>query len=149
MKKNLFSICMLFLCTCFISSKTFAQDDSGGSYNGSEPTIDGGGTTITTFQAAPPSGVKNVKRNNGNASSVYGVAEARLSFTNAGQMTTAIKLEKVTTIDGTVVDAVSTFPAVIEKGYISYSLKKNVDPAKKLMFYFSAPTGNFAIPETN
>ena len=68
MKKNLLSICMLLLCLCIISSKTFAQLDPGG-----------GGTNV--LMITPPSYVLNCKRNNGNGTSA-GMAEVRLNFSD-------------------------------------------------------------------
>jgi hypothetical protein len=152
MKKSLLSFSMLILCIGFLSSKTFAQDapgDAGGEFSGLG--VDGG---ISAMVQSIPAGVKNVKRNNGDASSAYGVAEARLSFTKGSNIGTP-QLYRITyLVGGEVCDAVMLNCIVVDsqKGYISYSLKKNLNPAKKLMFHFKNSDGTgtgFSIPETN
>lgn len=148
MKKNLLSFSMLILCIGVLSTKTFAQDDSGGASSpGSTVTVPGG------TQVAIPAGVRNVKRNNGDASSAYGVAEARLGFTKGIPIGNP-ELVKITYLsDGKEIpNAVMLNNAVIDwqKSYISYSLTRNVNPAKKLMFHFKCSNGDtFSIPETN
>ncbi|HUS03172.1 MAG TPA: hypothetical protein VMY77_15645, partial [Chitinophagaceae bacterium] len=150
MKKRLLSFSMLILSIGLFSTKTFAQDDAGGaSFQG----ISGSTTGTTTVAIVPPAGVRNVKRNNGDASSAYGVAEARLAFTRGMDIGNP-KLVKITYLVGgaEIPNAVMCDCAVtdVQKSYISYSLSKNVNPAKKLMFHFSYSDGStFSIPETN
>jgi hypothetical protein len=151
MKKNLLSFSMLVL-SIGLSVQTFAQGDSGGSSSPGS-SVTGGVTTGVTTVIAPPAGVRSVKRNNGDASSMYGVAEARLNFTRGMDIGNP-ELVKVTYLsDGTEIkNAVMLGMAVVDwqKSYISYSLTKNVNPAKKLLFHFQYSNGTgFTIPETN
>jgi hypothetical protein len=152
MKKSLLSFLILTLSIAFLPKGTFAQELPGGSSGGyldpmapDDGISSGGGVTYTT----PPAYVKSVKRNNGNATSVGGTAEARLQISKgfSGNVT----LLAVKSLDGSVSYNVVKFGGwgTLENGYFSYALDKNINPAKKLMFYFSGPTGNFAIPETN
>ena len=133
MKKSLLSFLTLTLCICLLTSKTFAQTAPGAM---------GGGST-------PPSYIKGVKRNNGNGTTANGLAEVRLQI--AKSFTGDIKLLDVRSID----DPLNSLNAVgadglgtPEKGYLSYELTKNVDPAKKLLFYFLSSDGTiFCIGE--
>lgn len=151
MKKRLLSFSMLILSIGILSTETFAQEDAGGSsYQGVTP--DNPVTTVT-IATVPPPGVRSVKRNNGDASSAYGVAEARLNFTRGTNIGNP-ELVKITYIaDGKEIpNAVMQNLSIIDwqKSYISYSLTKNVNPAKKLMFHFRYSNGDsFSIPETN
>ena len=153
MKKRLLSFSMLVLGIGLFSTQTFAQDDAGGSsFQGvtATPPIADGSVTVAIV---PPPGVRSVKRNNGDASSAYGVAEARLAFTK-GMNIGEPRLVKITYIVGgaEIPNPLMCDCAVtdLQKSYISYSLSKNVNPAKKLMFHFSYPDGStFSIPETN
>lgn len=150
MKKNVLTICMLLLCIGILPCKTFAQDVPGGLSAGDVGTVDLGVRIGTTTFSAPPSYVKSVKRNNGNATSVGGVAEARLQISNT--YSGEIWLIDVTYLDnpGVPLNAVVNGCGYLEKGYFSYALSKNVNPAKKLMFYFQCQDGTaFCIPETN
>ena len=151
MKTSLLRFSMLVLGIGVLSTNTFAQDAPGDF--GAGATGDGAVTNVTTFQTVPPPGVRSVKRNNGDASSVYGVAEARLTFSSRNNIPANLKLVRITDLNGVDVSGTElayyqTFPPVIVNNYISYSLGKNLNPAKKLMFYFSdGSTIHFRIPE--
>lgn len=150
MKKRLLSFSMLVLSIGILSTETFAQEDAGGaSFQG--VTFDSPINTVTTV---PPPGVTHVKRNNGNGTTALGNAEARLSFSKNANVE-GIQLQSVSYLGGAeivgAVTAITQNNAEIDyqKKYVSYPLGKNVSPAKKLMFHFSSPSGNFSIPETN
>ena len=153
MKKSLLSFSMLVLGIGLFSTQTFAQDDAGGSsFQGIAPAPTAADGSITVA-IVPPPGVRSVKRNNGDASSAYGVAEARLAFTK-GMNIGNPRLTKITYLIGgaEIPNAVLCDCSVtdLQKSYISYSLSKNVNPAKKLMFHFRYENGDtFSIPETN
>lgn len=152
MKKHLLALSVLVLSFSF-SSKSFAQDLPGGSCSGSPTGIDGGGTIDagTTIISATPSYAKSVKRNNGNGTTPDGSAEARLKVSSA--CSADVVLYRITSLDGSYpVDVIMDNGAgTYVRGYFSYSLDKNVIPAKKLLFYFHDCTNgkNFAIPESN
>ncbi|MDB5223469.1 MAG: hypothetical protein JWN83_2136 [Chitinophagaceae bacterium] len=153
MKKSLLCFFMLILCIGLLPGGTFAQDAPGtsgaGSLDESAGSVDGAG--VNTFSAPPPY-VTNLKRNNGNGTTEYGSAEARLNFTkNVGNIG-AIQLIGITYI----ADAGKSVSNLImfngcpsyENGYYGYSLQKNIIPAKKLMFHFKKSDGScFSIPE--
>ena len=149
MKKSLLSFLMLILCIGFLPTGTFAQDLPGGASDGYIDPVDGG--INTPVFTAPPGYIKSVKRNNGNATSIGGTAEARLQISktySGGDIT----LVDVSYLDkpNVSLNAVLNGWGYHESGYFSYALKKNVNPAKKLMFYFACSDGTtFCIPETN
>lgn len=152
MKKRLLSFSMLILCIGLLPTISFAQDapgTSGGDMGSEAGSATDAGAAILTFQAPPPS-VKSLKRNNGNATAYMGTAEARLQVSNG--TSADIQLLAVTSLDGSITYDVVKFAGngIFEKNYISYSLNKNINPAKKLMFYFKTNDGvYFKIPETN
>ena len=150
MKKSLLSF-MLILSVSLFSTKIFAQDVGGGSADGLLPPPPDGGVAAPAPGFEAPTFVLNVKRNNGNATSIGGTAEARLQISktySGGDIT----LVDVSYLDkpGVSLNAVLNGWGYPESGYFSYALKKNVNPAKKLMFYFACSDGTtFCIPETN
>jgi hypothetical protein len=153
MKKSLLGFFTL-VCIGLLPAATFAQDAPGTSGGDAGTGIDGGTTVIdgglTSFTPTPPPSVKSLKRNNGNATAFEGTAEARLQV--SGGTSADIQLLAVTSLDGSVQYDVVKFAGngIFEKNYISYSLSKNINPAKKLMFYFRTSEGTlFKIPETN
>lgn len=149
MKKSLLSFLILILCISLSPTKIFAQEVCGGSSSGYVDPVDGG--INTPVFTAPPCYVKSVKRNNGNATSIGGTAEARLQISKSytgGDIT----LINVAYLDKPTVslNAVITGLGILESGYFSYALSKNINPAKKLLFYFTCTGGTtFCLPETD
>lgn len=148
MKKSVLSFSMLILSICILSTKTFAQEDTGGaSFQGiiyDSP--------VFSVMSVPPPGVTHVKRNNGNGTTATGNAEVRLSFSK-GANVAGIQLLSVSYMTGGEVEgAVTTVTQIgaeidYQKKYISYPLGKNINPAKKLIFNFSSPSGRFSLAE--
>ena len=133
MKKSLLSILTLTLCIYLLTSKTFAQTAPG----------------TTGDVNAFPTYVKSLKRNNGNGTTANGLGEVRLQI--AKSILGEITLIDVTSADNPDVSlsAVGAYCVGIpQKGYLSYELIKNIDPVKKLLFYFQISDGTiFCIGE--
>lgn len=161
MKQKFFTIALSILSLFVISSKTFAQPDSGGlDGGGGGGTIDGGGTTGsggTTF-ACP---AVSFKRNNGNGTCL-GYAQIRVVFPD--QFTSGFIVPTIVSItyQGLPVkfaiptDGIVGVPTYTGQGYISYCLGtmsqfpgfskelSNIPPAYKLQIVFKYPNGTTA-----
>ena len=151
MKKHLLIFSMIMLCIGFLPSRSLAQDAPGD--GGDVLEIDG--AIARSSISTPPSYVRSVKRNNGNATSLYGTAEARLQIAQNGLSSLCdIYLVDIAYLadpgKSLAKEIMGDVTLNRNEGYFSYSLSKNVIPAKKLMFYFRTASGScFAIPETN
>ena len=138
---------MLILGIGLFSTQTFAQDDAGGaSFQG--VSVDGGISSPINVPINPPSYVQNVKRNNGNGTTV-GDAEVRLGFSDKSFH--AVTLTGITNLDGSALKkgtVVMTSTGNFLRGYNSYALYYNILPKTKLLFHFSNENGEtFSIPE--
>lgn len=150
MKKNLLTF-ILMLCIGIFSAKTYAQDIPGGGGDGigSDIGIDGGSTApVMPVIINPPSYVSNLKRNNGNGTTVLGSAEARLAFSDKSNH--PVVLLAITDLQGNVLPKGSVVldpnGEFNSKGYVSYALKQNIPPVGKLLFHFSCGNNSFCIP---
>ncbi|MDQ6756134.1 MAG: hypothetical protein M3004_04280 [Bacteroidota bacterium] len=148
MKKKLLLFSMLILSFGIFTTKTFAQEVTGGSADGLMP--DAGGTMyVPTPDFQPPSFVLTVKRNNGNGH-CQGSGTATLNFkgTFNGNMTlmeiayqsTGKELMNAI-IDGTGYNKTSNS--------VTYCLSYNIPPKNKLIFKFWWAEGQkwYWIPE--
>ena len=130
MKPKLLAVCIVILISTFISNKTFAQRDAGGSSSGSP------------IPEPCPTGLK---RNNGDGT-CGGSGQIRLSF---GQSPTyAPTLIHLWYDDGTPVTNIilpvdGDITDLASKGYISYCLQGgNIPPSKKIVAQFYYPNTN-------
>lgn len=162
MKQKLFTLTLLLLTSFILSTKSFAQDDSGGldTGGGTGTGPDGGGTGVTPPPPPPPM-IYTFKRNNGNGLGVCGGdAQIRVAFATMPAENNIPCIKEVWYDDGKnpVVKVTNIqYPilgAIIDKTqpYVSYCItgsmpapgnsQGNINPAVKLTLIF----GTYATP---